>query len=531
LVAGCAVATLGWAASASAHASLIETDPAPEATLDVAPRVVTIVFDETVAAGPDAIRLFGPGGDRVGGVKTRTSGPRVEAKLPRLDRKGTYTVGWRVLSADGHPIGGAWVFHLEAATAARPDPAATRLPATSAPVRIADATGTAIAITALGFAAAAPLWLRRLGLGPSRAIRRILWTAGTVGVAALVGALIANAFTAAGGLSGVPAILAATPAALFAGVAVLAVSAGWMLQGKHAERRSWVAAAIAVAGTALSGHAATATALLATGAQLVHVGAFALWGCGLALLAISLRRPHPGDSLAEFRRRVLRFSPVAAASAGAIAVTGLALAWLRVGWDQLFATTYGWVVVAKCGLFAAVVVAAGLNRFVLLPAPERPAVCAASGGAAVALPERTLARLDVGLRVELVLMAAAVATGSLLGTQAPPTVRSNFDASAPFGRGEVQVTVSPAALGRNEIHAIAVDGAGMAATEVEDMRVELRLPSDRLGPLRPQVVTVSPGHIVAPQAHLARRGEWRLTVTGRHGDFEAISASFTVPVR
>ena len=58
LLVGVAVLLLGPAAPASAHATLIGSDPVEGAVLEAAPEQVRLTFDEAVAAVPDGVQVF-----------------------------------------------------------------------------------------------------------------------------------------------------------------------------------------------------------------------------------------------------------------------------------------------------------------------------------------------------------------------------------------------------------------------------------------------------------------------------------------
>ena len=74
-------------------------------------------FNEPVEISFGSIRVFDAHGRRVDDGETRYvegSNDAVDVPLePELSR-GTYTVAWRIVSADGHPIGEAFVFHVGA---------------------------------------------------------------------------------------------------------------------------------------------------------------------------------------------------------------------------------------------------------------------------------------------------------------------------------------------------------------------------------------------------------------------------------
>ncbi|BCK69860.1 hypothetical protein Srufu_038130 [Streptomyces libani subsp. rufus] len=117
-LAGALLGGLGGAAPASAHAALTGSTPAQGSVADRAPEQVTLTFSEGVAMGDDSIRVLDPQGKRVDDGKLRNlSSDRVVkygAGLPSGLRDGTYTVAWQAVSADSHPVSGAFTFSVGA---------------------------------------------------------------------------------------------------------------------------------------------------------------------------------------------------------------------------------------------------------------------------------------------------------------------------------------------------------------------------------------------------------------------------------
>nr|WP_202035614.1 copper resistance protein CopC [Streptomyces mexicanus] len=106
---------LAGANPAAGHAALRSLDPADGTVLPSAPRAVTLTFSESVGLLDDTFRLFGPDGRRVRTdpaehAPGRTDTARVA--FPAGLGRGTFTVAWRVVSADGHPVSGAFTFSV-----------------------------------------------------------------------------------------------------------------------------------------------------------------------------------------------------------------------------------------------------------------------------------------------------------------------------------------------------------------------------------------------------------------------------------
>ncbi|MEU6959978.1 copper resistance CopC/CopD family protein [Streptomyces chrestomyceticus] len=111
-------ALLGGAAPASAHAALTGSTPAQGSVVQSAPEQVTLTFSEGVAMGDDSVRVLDPQGKRVdrGKLRDLCSGETVKygAGLPPGLPDGTYTVAWQAVSADSHPVSGAFTFSVGA---------------------------------------------------------------------------------------------------------------------------------------------------------------------------------------------------------------------------------------------------------------------------------------------------------------------------------------------------------------------------------------------------------------------------------
>ncbi|MFB9726135.1 copper resistance CopC family protein [Haloechinothrix salitolerans] len=99
------LALLGAAPQALAHNTLIGSDPKEGAEIDVAPRKVTLTFDQEVQSGDvNQIVVNGPDGGQWARGPVDVDGTEVSRALGELGPAGEYTIGFRILSADGHPV-------------------------------------------------------------------------------------------------------------------------------------------------------------------------------------------------------------------------------------------------------------------------------------------------------------------------------------------------------------------------------------------------------------------------------------------
>src|SRR3954452_9206670 len=101
-------------AVALAHATLDSTDPAAGAVLAQSPSVITLKFSESVDISLGAVRLFDGSGKAVDVGSAQHPGGQgsvVQVSVPQL-ADGSYVVDWRVVSADSHPIEGAFTVQV-----------------------------------------------------------------------------------------------------------------------------------------------------------------------------------------------------------------------------------------------------------------------------------------------------------------------------------------------------------------------------------------------------------------------------------
>ncbi|WP_406674378.1 copper resistance CopC family protein [Nonomuraea sp. N2-4H] len=139
-----AVAATGvlWS-PARAHNVLISSDPKDGATLTAPPERVTLVFDQAVRQGYAQVGVTSADGGSWADGAAVVAAERVTVQVKPLPA-GSYTVGYRILSADGHPVTGKIGFTVTAGGAAAPaTPPAAQEPGSDAAAAEAAANGGA----------------------------------------------------------------------------------------------------------------------------------------------------------------------------------------------------------------------------------------------------------------------------------------------------------------------------------------------------------------------------------------------------
>ncbi|MEU3601050.1 copper resistance protein CopC [Streptomyces sp. NPDC006798] len=397
-------ALLAAAGPAAAHAALTGSDPKDGAVVATAPAEVTLTFSEQLAMGDGSIRVLGPNGSRAdsGPVRDRSADGRVaysvglRAGLP----DGTYTVAWQAVSADSHPISGAFTFSVgapSATTVALPDGEAGggTVGVLYDIARYVSYAGFVLLCGAAAFVLVC--WPRGASV---RSVQRLITRSWLVLTAATVAMLmlrvpytgsgkLADVFDLGGlqdvlasktGAALVSRLLLLGAAALF--VAVLIGAYGQRVRRHEApvpapggephpvdDRREDLAFGLRVGGAvvcagiaatwALSEHASTGIQTgLAIPLDVLHLLAVAGWLGGLAALLTALRREPSLEPSA-----VRRFSGVALGCVVVLAATGLYQSWRQIGsWSALTGTPYGRLLLVKVALVVLMVAVARWSR-------------------------------------------------------------------------------------------------------------------------------------------------------------------------
>ncbi|MBO9603146.1 MAG: copper homeostasis periplasmic binding protein CopC [Novosphingobium sp.] len=107
-----AASLLATAAPALAHAKLVKSDPAANATVHPDLKTITLTFDDPLVAAFSKFTLAMPG--MAMPVKTAVSADskRIVGTLPKPLMKGTYTVAWTAATKDGHKTTGTVKFKV-----------------------------------------------------------------------------------------------------------------------------------------------------------------------------------------------------------------------------------------------------------------------------------------------------------------------------------------------------------------------------------------------------------------------------------
>jgi copper transport protein len=510
-----AVLGLVFASPAAAHAELVATNPANGAQLAKAPDEITMTFTESVDVLDDGFRLVDSVGATVPTAEPVADGHTVSWPMPADLPDGPYTVTWKLVSSDGHPVAGAFSFGVGTAAASvlgiTPGVTSEESASPEAPWPVVAARLAGyLAFALLAGVVAFVLWCSA-GTRTDPSLQRLA-RIGIVGglLATVVGLLVQGPYTSGLPMSQMfdPLLVRDTMAtpfgtamvrrlALYAAIGVLV----WQLSGLLARPIRWLVSA-GVVGVALTisatGHGNASGRLVDLGVVALHALTAGIWVGGLIVLVVLGRTVE--------RREWLRFGTLALACVLALVATG-ALNSLReiTAVEQLWQTRYGVVLVVKLALVAATLVAAGVSRRRLQQARA---------------PRRSV-RLEGGLTVGILVVTAVLSM-----TSPPPQelasarLASGATGTAPAAnevvemslgdRGKAVLAVLPATTAGSQLNMVLTDDRGQ---RLPASRVDLKVSNPGRGLGGIPVPLTRRNDVWTADYRFPLTGTWTATVT------------------
>ncbi|RRR87500.1 copper resistance CopC/CopD family protein [Streptomyces sp. RP5T] len=384
LLAACGL-LLTTAGPASAHAALTGSDPQQGVVVDKAPDQVSLTFSEKVALSDGSLRVLDPKGKAVQQGKPfeaggTTYGVKLHSGLP----DGTYTVTYQVVSADSHPVAGAFTFSVGA-------PSVTSVSVSGETAgggvvgwlygfgRYMSYAGFIVLVGGAAFVLGC--WQRGAGVRPVQRLVVGGWL--TLTSATLLLLLLRGSYTGSGKVGDIfdldllgNVLQTKSGAALVSRLLLLAAAALFIsvlfgaYDKREDEEKRDLTFGLAIGGTVVAAGLAASWAMaehasvglqagLAMPVDVVHLLAVATWLGGLTALLVALYRSDaPIESAA-----VRRFSQVAFGSVVALVATGVYQSWRQLGsWSAFTETRYGQLLLVKIGLVALLVGVAYVSR-------------------------------------------------------------------------------------------------------------------------------------------------------------------------
>jgi copper transport protein len=534
---------LALAPNAAAHAVLEETQPANDAVVEQSPKQVLLRFNEAVESALGSVRVFDGNGEQVDSGKILR--PKPSEVAVAIDDKladGTYTVTWRVISADSDPIRGAFVFHVGAPGPQPSGIAAEVLQGTPTIVSVFYTGGRffdfALILLCAGGIAALAVAL----VSAEAALRRRLYgllavLAGALAIVASLGVVFQGAAAGGFGLADafrwdvVSSVLEtrygkASLVRIILALCLVGIALGLRRSSDRIERVGLISAGLVAVGMLMtpsaSGHASI-SGPLGFVSDVAHITAAAMWTGGLAFVVLALTLAGL-DRWPLATRSVPRFSLMAMGSVGVLIVAGVVNGYLQVRtWRGLWETTYGLLLLGKVGLLLPLLaLGAYNNRYAV---PRLKAEIASRG------EQR---RFLQAAGAELAIMVAVVAVTSVL-VNAPPAkteigMHGASEMMLQLGDMPASLSVEPGTTGANVIH-LMLHAEHAAEAPLEEVTISATLASKGIGPLQFSAKPEGELGWVVSGAQLTIAGDWQFRIEARRGEFEVLTQTVSVPIR
>lgn len=514
------LAVLAVPNAAFAHAALIKAEPADGAVLAQAPSQFSLTFSEPVS--PLVLTLVRPDGTPVALTSFRLNDQTVEIDNPQKLGAGTHVLSWRVISEDGHPVGGSVVFSVGA-----PSQAPAVADAVDLDLRSALWTGKVLLYIGLFLGVGGAFALTWLAQG-------VRWGQRFVIAAILCGLVAAPLSLGFQGLDALGAPLArlAQPVVWRTGlgtsfgwtviIALAALGLGLLsLVGPRAVARPLALVGLVGVGAALaaSGHASAAEPQWLTRPMVfLHGAGIAFWAGALLPLGLALnsQSAEAGAFLRRFSRTIL---PVVAMLAGA----GIVLAIIQVQTPAaLVDTAYGRLLLIKLALLVFLFTLAAVNRWRLTALAE-------AGATEV---RRRLSR-SISVEMLIVLLIFGIAAGWRF---TPPPRALAIAAAQPTSthihtlKAMADIDITPGHTGEVTASIVVMDG-DFGPLDAKEVTLVLSKPDSGIEPIKRPATKPGDGTWRVDNLVIPVPGRWTARLDILISDFDIVKIEAPIDIR
>ncbi|EOP89810.1 copper resistance protein [Bacillus cereus HuB4-4] len=517
--------------SASAHAYVVKSNPAENETLKKAPSVVKIEFDEDIQVS-SFNTLF---------VRD-TSGKRVDLKDAHIDKKnkkileaglkenlknGLYSIQWKAISADGHPIQGVIPFRIGLAEAGTDD---IKVEEMGYVPQIDMIMERGILYTSFSLFIGVLLFNLILYKGSASQVqsrsKKIIW----ISLFGIFISLLFNLPLQAKINADVSWLEAFDPLLLKETLQLSVFGYVWITQmalistiiivtyfAVKSERLSsfkvWSIPIVLFMGLlvmkAFNSHAyGLKFKEIAVVMDFLHLFAASLWIGGLSSIVLLLRKED--DKWTMYWDAIKRFSPWATGTVIVILLTGLFNSTFFIPTiHSLFDTKYGLALLAKILLFVCMGIL-GIIHYV-------------KGRM------RAQQRLGATVKVEFIIgIIVFVIVAFMTNVQTPPMPPTGpFTESKQLDNGyELTLHVSPNKVGQNTFHITLKDENGQPVTDMEQIVLTTQSLDMNMGKGSFKVSAVSPGEYEAEGMYINMTGNWNIQVHGLTKSLDSFDADY-----
>lgn len=504
------VATLAAMSPAWGHAGLVSSEPANGVVVGQSPRTIRLTFNEPVS--PLRMRLVAPNGEAIDLKDVTAKDQSVAIALPGTLSRGTHLLSWRVISADGHPVGGTVVFSVLEPSASPP-----MLPRSEIdqPLQIAIWLCKVALYCGLMFGVGGAVYSAWVAKSPLAAVPQALISLTLAGgiIAAALSVGLQGADAMALPLSGIRQTAnwltgLQTSYGVTAMIAIVAFALASIPRREGSPQKWRATTAMVAAGTALavSGHAASAEPQwLTRPAVFLHGITVAFWVGAFVPLA---------TALASTERRAFelaRFSQAIPFALVLLIATGVALSIVQlVALDAFWTTSYGLILSTKLAAVVLLLVLGAWNRYALT-------VPAIAGDDAAA------ARLRASIKAELVIVVLILGLVAAWRFTPPPRTLRVVAASAVqvhihTDKAMADLRFEPVHTGTRSV-AIALWDGNFAPLPAKEVTLQLASPDASIEPVRLPAVWIGETSWRIDGVAVPLSGRWRVTVEILIDDF------------
>jgi len=496
-----------------AHAGLKSSEPAASSVLEQTPKEIVLNFGESVEVSFGSIRLFDSNSKiivlptpkhvvRDGVVDTKT----VRVGVPGLE-PGSFLVVWRVVSADSHPVQGAFAFQIGSRGVDLASLGDEILASSSAPVSVRSMMGVARWLSFLGVMVLVGAMILATRIAVASRIDKIIFGAWLVAVVGSVCVLLLQAPYALGQAMSVGETFDAVDDVLRTRLGTWLVVRGvillvfllliWRrdLHNKPIYRMLASLFGVGLFATfSISGHPGMREfSALSIGTDIVHYLCVSAWMGGLVTLVLLGRKWQ-----SESPPVIAWFSFTATVSMPIMVATGVAQAWrMMEGFQNIFSTTYGVVLSVKVVLVM-LAIAAGTRARQLFKAKR--------------VEQQDLKKIKFSKTIitESVIGVVVLAVTAILVSVPPLSVISAVPFEATIVQANViaDIRITPARVGEVEVHVV-LSPPGGALQSITTATARVSLATQAIPQIPVDLRLVGTNHFQA-KLLLPRAGDWLL---------------------
>ncbi|MED0981476.1 copper resistance CopC/CopD family protein [Bacillus paramycoides] len=517
--------------SASAHAYVVKSNPAENETLKKAPSVVKIEFDEDIQVSRfNTLFVRDSSGKRVDLKDAhidKSNKKLLEAGLKENLKNGLYSVQWKAISADGHPIQGVIPFRIGSAEAGTDD---IKVEEMGYVPKIDMIVERGILYTSfslfLGVLFFNLIIYKGKGIEVQSRSKKIIWIS-------LFGIFISLLFNLplqakmnadVSWLEAFDLLLLKETLQLsvfgYVWITQIALISTLMIVTYFAMKREklssfkvWSIPLVLFISLlimkALNSHAyGLKFKEIAIAMDFLHLFAASLWIGGLSSIILLLRKED--DKWTMYWDAIKRFSPWATGAVIVILITGLFNSTFFIPTiHSLFDTKYGLALLTKILLF----------------------VCMGILGIIHYVKGRMRAQKRLGASVKVEFIAGIIVfiiVACMTNVQTPPMPPTGpFTESKQVDNGyELTLHVSPNKVGQNTFHINVKDETGQPVTDMEQIVLTTQSLDMNMGKGSFKVSAVSPGEYEAEGMYINMTGNWNIHVHGLTKSLDSFDLDF-----